>query len=148
MGVGALHPLFPSFFQSFSSRPFALDGFLTFPLPSLRSFLFLTRPFPPSDPRLGLAVKTFPPTFRNTYFAHASPPSSTSSSSSDAEGFLAFGGGNDGVFGLWIDGKLERGWTGRSETYANEALVKREGEDKDGKGKFEVVGLECWAVGT
>ncbi|GAA6039877.1 hypothetical protein JCM8097_006775 [Rhodosporidiobolus ruineniae] len=122
-------------------------------------FLFLTRPFPPSDPRLGLAVRAFRPTFRNTYFAHASPPLSSGSSSS-AAGFLAFGGGNDGVFGLWLDGQFERGWTGRSETYANEVLIQGglgsgEGEgagagegEGDGRGKFEVVGLECWAVGT
>ncbi|GAA6014020.1 hypothetical protein JCM10207_000208 [Rhodosporidiobolus poonsookiae] len=97
-------------------------------------FLFLTRPFPPSDPRLGLAVRTFPPTFRNTYFAHASP----------SLDFIALGGGNDGAFGLWIDGVLERGWTGRCETFANERLVGGE----NGEGKFEVVGLECWAVGT
>ncbi|GAA5855172.1 hypothetical protein JCM8547_008970 [Rhodosporidiobolus lusitaniae] len=106
-------------------------------------FLFSTSPFPPSDPRLGLTVRPFPPTFRNTYFAHASPQLD----------FLAFGGGNDGVFGLWIDGQMERGWTGRSETYGNEVLVRGrrgdgEGEGGDGKGKFEVVGLECWAVGT
>ncbi|GAA5834750.1 hypothetical protein JCM11251_003653 [Rhodosporidiobolus azoricus] len=109
-------------------------------------FLFLTRPFPPSDPRLGLITKTFPPTFRNTFFAHAS------GSTPGTEAFLAFGGGNDGVFGLWIDGQMERGWTGRSETYGNEPLVTREGggEDAEGgeRGKFVIVGLECWAVGT
>ncbi|GAA6013961.1 hypothetical protein JCM10207_000186 [Rhodosporidiobolus poonsookiae] len=70
--------------------------------------------FPPSDPRLGLAVRTFPPTFRNTYFAHASP----------SLDFIALGGGNDGAFGLWIDEVLERGWTGRCETFANERLVE------------------------
>ena len=83
------------------------------------------------------------------------------------EAFLAFGGGEDGQFGLWLDGVFERGWTGRSETFGNEPLVgsggeagreKREGEkgggsDEDdeeaGEGrKFEIVGLECWAVGS
>ncbi|BGP15706.1 oxidation resistance protein 1 [Rhodosporidiobolus nylandii] len=125
-------------------------------------FLFHTRPFPPSDPRLGLAVKTFKPTFRNSYFAHASPSASSSSSSSRSytsgsfspppgaavdAGFIALGGGNDGVFGLWLDGVLERGWTGRSETYANEPLVVGDGQGAGGRG-FEVVGLECWAVGS
>ncbi|GAA5901688.1 hypothetical protein JCM6882_006041 [Rhodosporidiobolus microsporus] len=109
-------------------------------------FLFSTRPFPPSDPRLGLTVKPFPPTFRNTFFAHAS------ASSGSSEAFLAFGGGNDGVFGLWVDGAMERGWTGRCETYGNEPLVRGsgggEGEGGEEKGKFEIVGLECWAVGT
>ncbi|GAA5968917.1 hypothetical protein JCM11641_000781 [Rhodosporidiobolus odoratus] len=147
-------------------------------------FLFSTAPFPPSDPRLGLTTKTYKPTFRNTFFAHASPPLSASSSSSSSSahynsysepfsgggagagaGFIALGGGNDGNFGLWIDGYLERGWTGRCETFGNEPLIRgrgrsgpltrdsqgeeeENGEEDGERGKFEVVGLECWAVGT
>ncbi|KAJ8294891.1 Oxidation resistance protein 1 [Rhodotorula toruloides] len=111
-------------------------------------FLWKSVPFPPSDFRLGSSVRVFKPTFRNTYFQHASSQ------------FLAFGGGEDGVFGLWIDGVFERGWTGTCETYRNEPLVDvkarggGEGEkdaDSAGKqetGKFEVVGFECWAVGS
>lgn len=70
------------------------------------------------------------------------------------------GGGNDGKFGLWIDERLERGWTGRSETFGNEPLTgpnqhvgngNGNGNSRDKEeeeiGKFEVVGLECWAVG-
>ncbi|GAA5956606.1 hypothetical protein JCM21900_003618 [Sporobolomyces salmonicolor] len=118
-------------------------------------FLWRATPFPASDHfRLGASVSTFKPTFRNTYFQHASSE------------FIALGGGNDGVFGLWIDGLFERGWTGRSETYGNEPLVgpraaaaggkgarKAQGERESGaaaaeEGKFEVVGFECWAVGS
>ncbi|BGO96503.1 oxidation resistance protein 1 [Rhodotorula toruloides] len=110
-------------------------------------FLWKSVPFPPSDFRLGSSVRVFKPTFRNTYFQHASSQ------------FLAFGGGEDGVFGLWIDGVFERGWTGTCETYRNEPLVDvkaRGGEgEKDANGagkqetgKFEVVGFECWAVGS
>ncbi|GAA5982248.1 hypothetical protein JCM10908_004800 [Rhodotorula pacifica] len=120
-------------------------------------FLWKSTPFSPTDFRIGSSVRTFKPTFRNTYYQHASPE------------FLAFGGGEDGVFGLWIDGVFERGWTGRCETYANEPLVDvkargggsavgvEEGQDRKGRrtsssraqeeGKFEVVGFECWAVG-
>ncbi|GAA5904397.1 Oxr1p [Sporobolomyces salmoneus] len=108
------------------------------------SFLFTTLSLPPSDPRLSPLTKTFPPTYRNTYFQHASLHSG-----------IALGGGNDGKFGLWIDERLERGWTGKCETFGNEPLTGasrngsgqgREGEEEDG-GKFELVGLECWAVG-
>ncbi|KWU43053.1 TLD-domain-containing protein [Rhodotorula sp. JG-1b] len=130
-------------------------------------FLWKSTPFSPHDFRIGSSVRAFKPTFRNTYYQHASTE------------FLAFGGGEDGVFGLWIDGVFERGWTGRCETYANEPLVDLrargvvggEEDDKertdagDGRGSkarrpsssssskaqeegsFEVVGFECWAVG-
>ncbi|TKA53032.1 hypothetical protein B0A53_03911 [Rhodotorula sp. CCFEE 5036] len=73
-------------------------------------FLWKSTPFSPHDFRIGSSVRAFKPTFRNTYYQHASTE------------FLAFGGGEDGVFGLWIDGVFERGWTGRCETYANEPL--------------------------
>ncbi|BGP24242.1 oxidation resistance protein 1 [Rhodotorula toruloides] len=110
-------------------------------------FLWKSVPFPPSDFRLGSSVRVFKPTFRNTYFQHASSQ------------FLAFGGGEDGVFGLWIDGVFERGWTGTCETYRNEPLVdvKARGGETDKSeagagrqetGKFQVVALECWAVGS
>ncbi|BGP31655.1 oxidation resistance protein 1 [Rhodotorula toruloides] len=110
-------------------------------------FLWKSVPFPPSDFRLGSSVRVFKPTFRNTYFQHASSQ------------FLAFGGGEDGVFGLWIDGVFERGWTGTCETYRNEPLVDvkarggevekdADGAEKQDTGKFEVVGFECWAVGS
>lgn len=124
-------------------------------------FLWKSTPFSPTDFRIGSSVRAFKPTFRNTYYQHASTE------------FLAFGGGEDGVFGLWIDGVFERGWTGRCETYANEPLVDlrargvvdvdHRADAGDGgrsnakrssssikaqeEGSFEVVGFECWAVG-
>ncbi|GAA5940112.1 Oxr1p [Sporobolomyces koalae] len=122
------------------------------------SFLFTTLSLPPTDPRMSPLIKTFPPTFRNTYFQHASLHSG-----------IAIGGGNDGNFGLWIDERLERGWTGKSETFGNEPLTMAaanhngttrntfansfssttttNGREED-VGKFEVVGIECWAVGS
>lgn len=140
--------------------PPPLPATTIFPAPS---FLWKSTPFSPHDFRIGSSVRAFKPTFGNTYYQHASTE------------FLAFGGGEDGVFGLWIDGVFERGWTGRCETYANEPLVDLRArgvvadEDKDRadagdgsrsnarrssssskaqeEGAFEVVGFECWAVG-
>ncbi|GAA5894946.1 hypothetical protein JCM8208_000071 [Rhodotorula glutinis] len=136
-------------------------------------FLWRATPFPPHDFRLGSSVQSFKPTFRNTYYAYAtstpSPVLASPLGGTGGEAFLAFGGGEDGQFGLWVDGVFERGWTGRSETFGNEPLVggagggargeKREGEkaggsdedvdEDEGEGrKFEIVGLECWAVGS
>lgn len=141
------------------------------PLSPSCSFLWRATPFPPHDFRLGSSVQSFKPTFRNTYYAYAtstpSPVLASPLGGTGGEAFLAFGGGEDGQFGLWLDGVFERGWTGRSETFGNEPLVGREGEagrekregekgggsDEDdeeaGEGtKFEIVGLECWAVGS
>ncbi|GAA6019577.1 hypothetical protein JCM11491_001343 [Sporobolomyces phaffii] len=113
------------------------------------SFLFTTLALPPSDPRLSPLIKTYLPTYHNTYFQHASLHSG-----------IALGGGNDGKFGLWVDERLERGWTGRSETFGNDPLTggtragngngSARGPEKEDEevGKFEVVGVECWAVGT
>ncbi|KAI4213445.1 MAG: hypothetical protein LQ351_003945 [Letrouitia transgressa] len=56
------------------------------------------------------------------------------------QGFLSIGGG-DGKYGLWLDGVLERGISSPCMTFGNEALSE-EGE------KFEVVGVEIWAVGS
>ncbi|GAA6055067.1 hypothetical protein JCM3770_001781 [Rhodotorula araucariae] len=121
-------------------------------------FLWKSTPFPPTDFRLGSSVQSFKPTFRNTYYVYATSSSSSSSSllpaAAPGESFLAFGGGEDGVFGLYVDGLFERGWTGTSETYANEPLVDQrlrsadDGGDGGGGAKFEIVGLECWAVGS
>ncbi|GJN88995.1 hypothetical protein Rhopal_001966-T1 [Rhodotorula paludigena] len=122
-------------------------------------FLWKSVPFAPTDFRIGSSVRIFKPTFRNTYFLYSTSSSSSSALSFPTNGsttvagdsFLAFGGGEDGVFGLYIDGLFERGWTGRCETFGNEPLVdvkKRGGGEADETGKFEVVGLECWAVGS
>ncbi|KAI4158239.1 MAG: hypothetical protein LQ342_007613 [Letrouitia transgressa] len=56
------------------------------------------------------------------------------------QGFLSVGGG-DGKYGLWLDGVLERGISSPCMTFGNEELSE-EGE------KFEVVGVEIWAVGS
>ncbi|BGP39638.1 oxidation resistance protein 1 [Rhodotorula kratochvilovae] len=117
-------------------------------------FLWKSTPFPPTDFRIGSSVQSFKPTFRNTFYVYATSSSSSSTlfpSSSGppgGESFLAFGGGEDGVFGLYVDGVFERGWTGRCETYGNEPLVGAGGRAEGQEGKFEVVGLECWAVGS
>ena len=115
-------------------------------LSRMSRFLFTTLPLPPSDPRLSPLIKTYPPTYRNTYFQHSSLSSG-----------IALGGGNDGKFGIWIDERLERGWTGESETFGNRPLTEmgdglsfgeEDEEDGEDRGKFEVVGLEAWAVGS
>lgn len=113
-------------------------------------FLFTTIPLPPTDPRLSPLVKTFTPTYRNTYFQHSSISSG-----------ICLGGGQDGKFGIWIDERLERGWTGQCETFGNKPLTEtttttttnggegeEEEEEEEEKGKFELVGLEAWAVGS
>jgi hypothetical protein len=55
------------------------------------------------------------------------------------QSFLSVGGG-DGKYGLWLDGVLETGVSGRCLTFGNESLSE-EGE------KFDVVGVEVWYVG-
>ena len=55
------------------------------------------------------------------------------------QGFLSVGGG-DGRYGLWLDGNMEKGISSHCMTFGNEPLSE-EGE------KFEVVGVEIWAVG-
>ena len=50
-------------------------------------------------------------------------------------------GGGDGKYGLWLNEVLERGVSSAGcLTFGNEALSE-EGE------KFEVVGVEVWAIG-
>ncbi|PWN54256.1 TLD-domain-containing protein [Violaceomyces palustris] len=66
--------------------------------------------------------------------------------------YISFGGGN-GRFGLWLDGKLERGVSSRCPAFDNDILCDKtrrslvhqelEREEK----KFECIGLEVWAVG-
>lgn len=63
--------------------------------------------------------------------------------------YLSVGGGNDGRYGLWLDGKLDKGVSARSTTFDNNVLCDDEpGCSADGKeGHFECLGLEVWAVG-
>lgn len=62
--------------------------------------------------------------------------------------FVSVGGG-DGKFGLWFDAALERGYSSSCSTFRNEVLTEVTGTDGKGEkeGKFEIVAVECWAVG-
>ena len=76
-----------------------------------------------------IRFKAFPYSGINDYLIHCETD------------FLSVGGG-DGKYGLWLDGVLERGVSSAGcLTFGNEALSE-EGE------KFEVVGVEIWAVGA
>ncbi|KAI9801655.1 MAG: oxidation resistance protein 1 [Piccolia ochrophora] len=54
-------------------------------------------------------------------------------------GFLSVGGG-DGHYGLWLDDVFERGVSSACPTFGNEPL-------SDEGDKFDVLGVEVWAVG-
>ncbi|TKX24486.1 hypothetical protein C1H76_3093 [Elsinoe australis] len=56
--------------------------------------------------------------------------------------FLSVGGGNDGRYGLWLDDRMARGVSGECETFGNERLSEARA------GKFEVLGVEVWYVGS
>ncbi|KAI9894140.1 MAG: oxidation resistance protein 1 [Vezdaea aestivalis] len=53
--------------------------------------------------------------------------------------FLSLGGG-DGKYGLWLDDVFENGISSACDTFGNEPL------SDDGE-KFEVLGVEIWAIG-
>ncbi|KAI1180997.1 hypothetical protein F4777DRAFT_182484 [Nemania sp. FL0916] len=55
--------------------------------------------------------------------------------------FLSVGGGHGGTFGLWLNDSLSRGHSAECDTFLNQPLSE-EGE------KFDVIGVELWAVGT
>lgn len=103
------------------------------------SFVWKSLPFPPDDPRLIPAVRTYRWTGRTDYLTLTQST------------FLAFGGGYDGKFGLWIDERLEKGYSTQCEAFLNEPLVNEAAWSASGDGgveaKLEVFGLECWAVG-
>lgn len=69
---------------------------------------------------------------------------------SDSPSFLSIGGGN-GTFGLWLDASFEKGFSTTCPTFANEVLCSekyaRDGVDGRKEGRFEVMAVECWAVG-
>ncbi|KAI0453939.1 hypothetical protein F5B21DRAFT_265827 [Xylaria acuta] len=55
--------------------------------------------------------------------------------------FLSVGGGHGGTFGLWLNDGLSRGHSAECDTFLNQPLSE-EGE------KFDVLGVELWAVGA
>lgn len=57
--------------------------------------------------------------------------------------YLSVGGG-DGHYGLWLDQGLGNGVSATCLTFGNEPLS----EDGGPKGKFEVLGVEVWYVGS
>ena len=76
-----------------------------------------------------IRFKAFPYSGINDYLIHCETD------------FLSVGGG-DGKYGLWLDRVLERGVSSAGcLTFGNEGL------SEDGE-KFEVVGVEVWAVGA
>lgn len=56
------------------------------------------------------------------------------------QSFFSIGGG-DGKYGLWLDNAFERGISSTCLTFGNEPLSE-EGE------KFDIIGVELWAVGN
>lgn len=83
-----------------------------------------TRPTSPSQVRF----KAFPYSGINDYFMLC-----------DAT-FFSIGGG-DGHYGLWLDDSFDRGISSTCLTFGNEPLSDQ------GK-KFDIIGVELWAVGT
>ena len=59
-----------------------------------------------------------------------------------AHDFLSVGGG-DGHYGLWIDAGLAKGVSSACPTFGNEPLS----EEENG-GKFQVLGVEVWYLGS
>ncbi|KAK7032495.1 oxidation resistance protein 1 [Paramarasmius palmivorus] len=81
-------------------------------------------------------IKVFKSTHVNTYISLFTPT------------FMAFGGGTDGVWGMYVDGALEEGSSAKCVTFNNEVLCDRASGRRRGKEVlFDVVGLEVWGVG-
>ncbi|MCJ1378064.1 oxidation resistance protein 1 [Xylographa soralifera] len=75
-----------------------------------------------------IRFKAFPYSGVNDYMIYCQPD------------YLSVGGG-DGKYGLWLDSVLERGISSHCLTFGNEGLSE-EG------GKFEILGVEVWYLGT
>jgi hypothetical protein len=50
--------------------------------------------------------------------------------------------GSDGKYGLWLDDTFEKGVTSPCPTFGNEPL------SEDTGGKFEILDVELWRIGT
>lgn len=89
----------------------------------------------------GRMLKVFPWSGSNMYACLAQSSS------------LAFGGGPDGRYGLWLDEQLENGVTDMSVTFGNDPLADTaafpasNGKERKEQ-KFECIALEVWAVGV
>ena len=127
------------------------------------SFLWKVESFPPGDNfRVGPIVRAFRWTAKNDYIILSD------------SGFLSVGGGyvrllspymsallttprarlpfhRDGKFGLWLDSSFDKGFTTSCPAFANEPLCSpsliKAGVDGNPEGKFEIMAVECWAVG-
>ncbi|KAK2015375.1 TLD-domain-containing protein [Colletotrichum eremochloae] len=96
--------------------------------PTRSTFSTNDRPTPSPAPSESIRFKAFPYSGINDYYINC-----------EAD-FLSVGAG-DGHYGLWLDDSLNRGHSGRSQTFGNEPLSD-EGE------KFGVLGVELWVLGA
>ncbi|KAK2003056.1 TLD-domain-containing protein [Colletotrichum falcatum] len=96
--------------------------------PNRSTFSNSDRPTPSPAPSESIRFKAFPYSGVNDYYINCET------------GFLSVGAG-DGHYGLWLDDSLNRGHSGRSQTFGNEPLSD-EGE------KFGVLGVELWVLGA
>lgn len=57
---------------------------------------------------------------------------------------------SDGKFGLWLDSTFERGFSTRCPAFDNEVLSGKPERSPSGveEGKFEVLDVEVWRVGS
>ena len=99
----------------------------------------LSPPPPAAGPTDLIRFKAFPYSGVNDFMIFCQPS------------FFSVGGG-DGHYGLWLDDQLDEGQSERCDTFGNEGLSEEgnlEGNSKGkGRGRFEVLGVEIWYVGS